>query len=529
MSFLDDLPVWGKLYLIIGVFVIGMVLMTTVAGLNLNDMGTTLTTIHDNDNIVVILLELKQALQQARQTQITALVPQYQPQIGELYARFEQNMTRLKNGLNEFLTIPAINHDETELRSTFRFAITEYDQKMTTVWGLIGQPNKIDELFALLTETRNLANTAEQALTSLLTLRQEHNNRLYNDAIGEKNAGVQLLIFLAACSVGIGFLISHYIVHNMATRLRHLATATEELATGHLGGEDGVVSGKDEIGHVAHAFEVMRANLRDLVSQVFQVAQEISGSSHQLAASAQETSGAANQSASAAQQFASNSVQMSTSAQSVAVAAKQSLDSSQGAQREMEQAVNLMHRIQDAARRSAHSVDDLATNADRINEITVLIRKIADQTNLLALNAAIEAARAGEHGRGFAVVADEVAKLARQARQSAEEIAALLQSILAQARSASDDSKDAAERLMEGLRTVQKINRLFADVAAASEEATRAIEDISSAAQEIAAGSQQIAVSAQRQSGAIEQISNLSQSLATLGEQLRNVVGWFNL
>ncbi|MCK9222027.1 MAG: methyl-accepting chemotaxis protein [Limnochordia bacterium] len=530
MSFLDDLPVWGKLYLIIGVFILGMILITTLSTVHLNTVGSTMTNIHAHDDVEVVLLELKQGLQQARQTQITALVPQYQSGIEELYARYEQSMIRLKSQFADFAEqTPVVNQEETELRDMFRKEIAKYDEKMIQIWSMVTDPNKADAVFNLIAETRTNANAADQALSDLLNLRQESNQQLYDKAINDKDNGIRWLVLVAAVSVGFGFLVSHYIVQNMSTRLGKLAVAAEDLATGNLIAFEDSVSGKDEIGNLARAFEVMRDNLRDLVGQVVQVAREISGSSQQLAASAQETSGAANQSASTAQQFAANTLQLSHSAQSVAAAAKQSVDGSKGAQRQMEQAVELMHVIQDTARYSTESVDELSDNANRIHEITELIRKIAEQTNLLALNAAIEAARAGEHGRGFAVVADEVGKLAKQSRKSAEEIANLLQTISSQAYTASTNSRQSVDKLDEGVQTVQKINRLFAEVASASEEATRSIHDISGAAQEMAAGSQEIAVSAERQSSAIEQISGLSQSLAALGEQLHNVVGWFSL
>ena len=207
-----------------------------------------------------------------------------------------------------------------------------------------------------------------------------------------------------------------------------------------------------------------------------------------------------------------------------------------------------MEKISDTVGRSSEAVEILGQRSQQIGEIVNTISSIADQTNLLALNAAIEAARAGEHGRGFAVVADEVRKLAEQSGSATEEIAQIIRDIQAstenavgvmkagteEVRSGSEIVGQAGERFSQILSNISEMERLIRESTQDTNEAAKGSKEVLEAAGGVARNTEQMADSigsisaaTEEQSASMEEIAASSHSLANMSEKLQEAANKF--
>ena len=352
-----------------------------------------------------------------------------------------------------------------------------------------------------------------------------------------------LVLLLIIASIIITVLIAVFLTRSITVPLYQAVTVAERVAGGDLTVAVPMIASRDELGSLLQTFQRMVTNLRSQTLEIQEgvnvlaaSAGEILASTSQVASSAAETASAVNETTVTVEEVKQTTLVTSQKARQVSDSAQKSLQVSHHGKKSVDDAVQGMSRIREQMETIAESIVSLSEQSQAIGEIIATVNDLAEQSNLLAVNAAIEAAKAGEHGKGFAVVAQEVRSLAEQSKQATAQVRTILNDI----QKATNAAVMATEQGSKAVEAGQKQSieagdaiRLLAD----------SITESANASTQIAASSQQQMVGMDQVALAMENIKEAStlsvtgtqqaeqsaQNLHELGQKLKRLVEQFKL
>lgn len=378
-----------------------------------------------------------------------------------------------------------------------------------------------------------------------------------------------MIISLVAIATGIAVALG--ISNKISKRAKIVTEVAEEIANGNLAMDEIDVKGKDEISHLALAVNKMLNNLHDMIEKVSQTSEQVASSSQELLAIAEETTAATNQvadsisnvaesievqsrntneSAHGANEIATGILQITGNTSTVAQTTIETIRQAAKGNQNVQEVIRQMNTISQANEETNQVIQALEKRSVEIGKIISVITDISDQTNLLALNAAIESARAGEHGKGFAVVADEVRKLAEQSRESANQIAKLIQHIqtdtskavemmhhgnneIVQGMTIAEETGKSFERIVQSIESTtiqtQELSAASEQISASVQQVNASIEEVAAAAKTSSATTGEIAAATEEQLASTEEVSSSATFLAQLAEELTGLVSKFSI
>lgn len=455
--------------------------------------------------------------------------------------------------------------------------MTEFDKKndmfaAINVDVITAQTNKDSSTVNKLTGTSKTLNTdALSILGEIEQFLQADMDKTRDELSGYEVSAKIFMSCLAILGVVLGILLAYFISRSISKPVKRVTAGLTEIATGNLTVEPIVIKNKDEVGEMATAFNMMSKDLRQIVSGVRDSSMQLAANAEELSASSEESLASSQMVAKSAEaQMVSSDEQvqhMDTSVQSltelsqgigqISVSNEEMLHAANDVQNLVQKGSNVVSEVakqMDTIHSTFNDTTTIMQNMEKhsndIQTVTSLITDISEQTNLLALNAAIEAARAGEYGKGFAVVADEVRKLAEQSKNSATEIASMVQLI----QSASGDAVHAIidggkkveagiAKTTESLTVFQNIEEAVGEVGYKVGSVSAAIEQIQAMAESVSQGAKEVqklaklaadgandtSAATEQQIAANEEISSNAQALADLAEALQNNVSHFKI
>jgi methyl-accepting chemotaxis protein len=366
-------------------------------------------------------------------------------------------------------------------------------------------------------------------VSELVQLQLDVAKKVYEENVSLYNKVRTAVIFIILVGILGAIAVSTVIIRGLLRELggepSEVRVIAEQVAVGDLSVEVRTKSGFQ--GSVLWSMKQMVDNLREMVSTTVDISASIASASNQLqsnseqiATGAEEVASQASTVATASEEMASTSTEIAHNCTLAADSSSQTLKSAGNGAAVVQETINGMNVIADRVRQTSRTITALGARSEQIGEIVGTIEDIADQTNLLALNAAIEAARAGEQGRGFAVVADEVRALAERTTKATREIGGMIKAIQEETRTAVSAMEEGVQEVEKGAESSQQSGRAIEEILGLINEFSLQISQIATAAEQQTATTGEVSMNIQQITDVVHQTARGAEESAAAASQL---------
>lgn len=568
---LMSLPTWQKLnlgkkygvalFVTIGLFTIS----TIITFILLTVANSKIDTVKSTGERAILFTEAAEIFQQKGST-IGNFIIDSNPKHISNFAEQTKTFNQIKKTIQPMLT-------EEDAIKMFK-QIDQNDQKINVLFNNTIIPEvKLMHVREYRLGKLKVDNLISETVGSLAKLKKTLIDEQKN-AVTSAKASMIITLIVLIISVVISALLGIFVIlligKLISSKLQQVVHMSNEIASGNLNINDIDYNGQDEIAELSKATNIMKKKLQEMIMKISETshfvtaksgelnaaANEITSSSQQISSTMQELSGAADVQANTSTELAQlmdkylENVEFAVKdGQTVRTAANDVLTMTRNGDELMKQSQEQMEKINAIMKDAVEKVRGLDLATKQITSLIQVIKDIADQTNLLALNAAIEAARAGEHGRGFAVVADEVRKLAEQVSSSVKNITLIVSGIQTESNQMVASLQDGYGEVEQGTKQIEitgvtfqeifsavstmaekvrQISSSLDDISENSVNMNRSIENIAAVSEQSAAGIEQTSRSISQTTSSMEEISENSRALSQLSDQLNQMISQFS-
>ena len=507
------------------------------------------------NSAIALLLNADRDAHQALIAEKDILVAKTSERRLELVAIHKENMTQTYDRVTKSING---NEEMNRLYDEFKVKFATWKSTSDLTISQSKDPTTLDEAKANLTKSKiqfeemrtvinNLTILKEKLIAEQTKKLHKTNEQLLVDATEAEALGDKMtMIFISVSIISILLLIAlgYWIARGIMKSLKQVVDRIRDIAEGEGDLTARVdLNTKDELGELAGWVDTFLAQIHDMVKIISSSSTEVAAAATEIAATAEQMSSSAEEQSAQLEQITAAVEEMSATATEVANQSNSAVNASEESGKNaisggevVTGAIGKINEIDASVNSSKDLILSLGEKSGQIGQVVEVINDIADQTNLLALNAAIEAARAGEAGRGFAVVADEVRALSERTAKATQEVSDSIGEIQDFTEKAVEGIKEGSERVVEGVQKAQEAGVSLESILESSESVKSSVSSISAAAEEQAAATQQVSHSiglinsaiAQSKDGS-NQAAEASTQLSYRAEELRSMVGRFKI